>query len=281
MTKIALLGAGGKMGVRLATNLKGSRFEVDHVELSDVGRKRLKDEAGLNCVDQDAALKGADIVVLAVPDRLIGEITHSIIDRLRPGAAVIALDAAAPHCNQMPERGDVTYFVTHPCHPSIFGAETTEEAQKDYFGGVAAKQAIVCCLMQGPEEHYALCEEVAKTIFKPVSRSHRVTLDNMAVLEPALSETVGATLCQALKDATDEAIRRGVPKEAAYDFMLGHLKIELSIIFGFYPGRFSDGAIMAIKAATPKLFRDGWLEQVFNPESIAESTRAIVFPTVT
>ena len=34
MTRIALLGAGGKMGVRLATNLKGSRFEVDHVEVA-------------------------------------------------------------------------------------------------------------------------------------------------------------------------------------------------------------------------------------------------------
>jgi hypothetical protein len=278
MTKIALLGAGGKMGVRLATNLKGSRFEVDHVELSAAGRNRLKDEAGLDCVDMSVALRGADIVVLAVPDRLIGEVTKSIIDHLRPGAAVIALDAAAPHCNQMPKRDDVTYFVTHPCHPSIFGAETTLEAQQDYFGGVAAKQAIVCCLMQGPEEHFALCEEVAKTIFKPVSRSHRVTLENMAVLEPALSETVGATLCQALKDAPDEAVRRGVPKQAAYDFMLGHLKIELSIIFGFYPGRFSDGAIMAIKEATPRLFRDGWLDQVFDPEAIARSTRAIVFP---
>jgi hypothetical protein len=278
MTKIALLGAGGKMGVRLATNLKGSRFVVDQVELSEAGRKRLKDEAGLDCVDQKTALRGADIVVLAVPDRLIGEVTKSIIDSLRPGAAVIALDAAAPHCGQMPKRDDVTYFVTHPCHPSIFGAETTLEAQQDYFGGVAAKQAIVCCLMQGPEEHFALCEEVAKTIFKPVSRSHRVTLEHMAVLEPALSETVGATLCQALKDATDEAVRRGVPQQAAYDFVLGHLKIELSIIFGFYPGRFSDGAIMAIKDATPKLFRDGWLDQVFDPESIAQSTRAIVFP---
>jgi len=278
MTKIALLGAGGKMGVRLATNLRGSRFEVDHVELSAAGRNRLKEEAGLDCVDMSVALRGADIVVLAVPDRLIGEVTKSIIDHLRPGAAVIALDAAAPHCDQMPKRDDVTYFVTHPCHPSIFGAETTLEAQQDYFGGVAAKQAIVCCLMQGPEEHFTLCEEVAKTIFKPVSRSHRVTLENMAVLEPALSETVGATLCQALKDATDEAVRRGVPKQAAYDFMLGHLKIELSIIFGFYPGRFSDGAIMAIKEATPRLFRDGWLDQVFDPEAIARSTRAIVFP---
>ena len=94
MTKIALLGAGGKMGVRLATNLKGSRFEVDHVELSAAGRNRLKDEAGLDCVDMSVALRGADIVVLAVPDRLIGEVTKSIIDHLRPGAAVIEIGRA-------------------------------------------------------------------------------------------------------------------------------------------------------------------------------------------
>nr|MEC9422064.1 semialdehyde dehydrogenase [Pseudomonadota bacterium] len=39
--KIALIGAGGKMGVRLSQNLKGSRFNVAHVEVSDAGRDRL------------------------------------------------------------------------------------------------------------------------------------------------------------------------------------------------------------------------------------------------
>ena len=46
MTKIALLGAGGKMGVRLATNLKDTRFDVDHVEVSEAGRARLLDAIG-------------------------------------------------------------------------------------------------------------------------------------------------------------------------------------------------------------------------------------------
>ena len=72
MTKIALLGAGGKMGVRLATNLKGSRFDVDHVEGSEAGRKRLADAVGVQCMDQGQAVSGADVVVMAVPDRLIG-----------------------------------------------------------------------------------------------------------------------------------------------------------------------------------------------------------------
>ena len=43
-----------------------------------------------------------------------------------------------------------------------------------------------------------------------------------------MSETVGATLSLAMRDAVDEAERRGVPREAAVDFMLGHLNIELA-----------------------------------------------------
>jgi hypothetical protein len=278
MTRIALLGAGGKMGVRLAANLKSSRFQVAHVEVSEAGRQRLKTEVGVECVDQNQALTIADVVVLAVPDRLIGTITRSIIDRLRPGTAVIALDAAAPHTGQMPARPDVTYFVTHPCHPPLFGGETDPEAQKDFFGGYKAKQAIVCALMQGPESHYALCEEIARTIFAPVTRAHRCTLENLAVLEPAMSETVAATLCVGLKEAMDEAIRRGVPKEAAFDFMMGHLNIELSVIFGIQPGKFSDGAIQAIEAAKPIVFKEGWLQEIFNPEAVMASTRAICAP---
>ena len=244
MTKVALLGAGGKMGVRLATNLQNTRFSVDHVEVSPEGRSRLKDAIGADCVEQAAALADADVILLAVPDRLIGQVAHDIIDDVKPGAALIVLDAAAPHAGKMPDREDVTYFVTHPCHPSIYGFETEAEAQRDFFGGVHAKQAIVCALMQGPEDHYGLCEEVAKAIYAPVVRAHRCTVENIAVLEPAMSETVGITLCLALRDAVEEAARRGVPREAATDFMLGHINIGLSIAFGVFPeGKFSDGAL--------------------------------------
>jgi D-apionate oxidoisomerase len=276
MTKIALLGAGGKMGVRLATNLMGSRFEVDHVEVSEEGRQRLKSAVGVDCVDQDQALAGADVVVMAVPDRLIGKITHSIVDKVRPGTAFIVLDAAAPHAGEMPDRPDVTYFVTHPCHPSIFNDETDPEAKKDFFGGVKAKQHIVCALMQGPEEHYALCEEIARTIYKPVIEAHRCTVEQIAILEPALSETVAITMCIALREATEEAIRRGVPRQAAVEFMLGHVNIGLSIAFEIFPeGKFSDGALHAIEQAKPQIFREGWLERVFDPKAVLQSVKDI------
>ncbi len=281
MTKVALFGAGGKMGVRLSRNLARSDYQVAHVEISPEGRDRLKAETGFDCVDPDQALSNADIVVLAVPDRLIGRILHGIIDKLRSGSAVIILDAAAPHAGTLPERDDVTYFVTHPCHPPIFNDEVDPAAKSDYFGGIAARQHIVCALMQGPEEHYALCESVARTIWAPVMRSHRCTVEAIAILEPAMSETVGATLALALREATDEAVRRGVPREAAMDFMLGHLNIELAIAFDVFPeGKFSDGALQAIAAAKPLIFRDDWLERVFSPDAVMASVKEIADPGV-
>ncbi len=276
MTKIALLGAGGKMGVRLATNLLGSRFEIDHVEISEEGRRRLASAIGADCVDQDQALAGADVVLMAVPDRMIGKIAHGIVDKVRPGTAFIVLDAAAPHAGEMPVRPDVTYFVTHPCHPSVFNDETDPEAKEDFFGGVKAKQHIVCALMQGPEEHYALCEEVARMIYNPVIEAHRCTVEQIAILEPALSETVAITMCIALREATEEAIRRGVPRQAAVEFVLGHINIGLSIAFEVFPeGRFSDGALHAIEQAKPQIFREGWLDRVFDPKAVMQSVKEI------
>jgi D-apionate oxidoisomerase len=280
MTKIALLGAGGKMGVRLMKNLQPSRFAVSPVEISDAGRERLAAATGAQCVDLRTALLDADVVVMAVPDRAIGTVAHQIVADLRPGTAVIVLDAAAPHAGQMPARADITYFVTHPCHPPIFNDEVTPAAKADFFGGIAAKQHIVCALMQGPEDHYALCEEVARAIYAPVMRAHRCTVEQMAILEPALSETVGATFALALREATDEAARRGVPYEAAKDFILGHLTIELAIAFGVFPeGKFSDGALHAIAKARPTIFRDDWLDRVFAPEAVLQSVKDICNPT--
>ena len=274
MTSIALFGAGGKMGYRLAKNLKGSRFDVRHVEISDAGKARLKDDLGLTCLDVDAALDGADVVILAVPDTHIGKVAAGIADKLKPGTMVVALDAAAPFAGHFPERPDLTYFVTHPCHPPIFNDETEMQAKKDHFGGLFAKQHIVSALMQGPDEAYALGEEIAKTIWAPVMRSHRVTVDQMAMLEPGLSETVAASLLVVMKQAMDECVKRGVPEEAARDFLLGHLNVLGAVIFGEVQGVFSDACNKAIEFGIPALMRDDW-KKVFEPKEIADSIQRI------
>ena len=276
MTKVALMGAGGKMGVRLASNLIKSDHDVLHVEIDPAGQKRLKDETGIDCVEQGQALSNAEAVILAVPDRLIGKVLTGFVDDLKPGTAVIMLDAAAPHAETLPKRDDITYFVAHPCHPPLFNDEVDPDAKKDYFGGIAAKQHIICALGQGPEEHYAMCEQIARDFYRPVMRSHRCTIEQMAILEPALSESVGATFAKVLKDATDEAARRGVPYQAAEDFLLGHLTILLAVAFGAQPGgKLSDGCLLAISEAEPVIFKEGWLDKVFAPEAVKASVRSI------
>jgi hypothetical protein len=274
MTSIALFGAGGKMGCRLAKNLKGSRYDVRHVEVSDTGKARLQNELGISTVDVDAALSGVDVVILAVPDTAIGKVAASINDRLKPGMMVVALDAAAPFAGHFPDRPDLTYFVTHPCHPPIFNDETDMAAKKDHFGGIHAKQHIVSALMQGPEEAYAVGEEIAKTIWAPVMRSHRVTVEQMALLEPGLSETVCASLLVVMREAMDECVRRGVPKEAARDFLLGHMNVLGAVIFEEVQGVFSDACNKAIEFGKPVLMKDDW-KRVFEPEEIAASIQRI------
>ena len=187
---------------------------------------------------------------------------------------VIVLDAAAPYAGHLPERSDLTYFVTHPCHPPIFNDETEMAAKTDHFGGIAAKQHIVSALMQGPESAYALGEEIAKTIWKPVMRSHRVTVEQMALLEPGLSETVCATLLEVMREAMDDVVARGVPYDAARDFLLGHLNVLASVIFKEREGVFSDACNKAIEFGKPVLMQPDW-KRVFEPDEIAASIRRI------
>ncbi len=274
MTTIALLGAGGKMGRRISDNLKKTDYRVRHVEISERGREALA-ERGISTVPLDEALEGAEVVILALPDNRIGAVTYQIEPLIKPGTMLIALDIAAPLAGALPQRDDLIYFVTHPCHPSIFGFEQDLEAQRDFFGGVRARQNIVCSLVQGPEEAYALGEAIARAIYAPVERAHRCTAEQMAVLEPALSETVLGTCLTIIREALDEAVRRGVPQQAARDFLMGHLKIELAIVLEMMEGAvFSDGALKAIEQAKQSLFRPDW-KKVFEPDAIMQSIQQI------
>ncbi len=271
---IALFGAGGKMGFRLSSNLKGSQYRVRHVEPNAAGQQRLKDELGIECYSLEEAVRGAQVVILAVPDTIIGRVAAAISPHLDAGTVVMTLDAAAPFAGHLPKRQDLVYFVTHPCHPSIFSPQVHVEGDPDYFGGVRAPQSIVNALMQGPEEAYALGESIAKVIYQPIKRSYRVTVEQMALLEPGLSETVCASLLDVMREAMDEVISRGVPADAARDFLLGHMTILSAVIFKQIDGKFSDACNKAITFGKPRLMRDDW-KKIFDHDEIADSIQRI------
>jgi D-apionate oxidoisomerase len=273
--KVALLGAGGKMGCRITDNVKDlSRYDVSYVEVSPEGQARLA-ERGITATPEAAALAEADAVILALPDRLIGSITAQVVPQLEPGAMVVSLDPAAAYAGVIPIRDDLTYFVTHPCHPPLFHDETRPEAMRDWFGGIHAKQHIVCALHHGPETDYAKGERLARDIYAPVMDAYRVTVEQMAILEPAMAETFAATLVTAMKEALDEVVKMGVPEDAAREFLLGHLRIEVAIVFGIAGFPFSDGAKLAIAQAYDKIFKPDWKEKVLDLGALRESVYAI------
>jgi hypothetical protein len=280
MTNVAVFGAGGSMGSRVVRALKDDpEYLLLCVEPSEAGQGRLQ-QSGLTPLAAEQAASKADVAVLAVPDVLVGKVAAQIVPLLRSEAMVVCLDPAAPYAGKLPLRKDISYFVTHPAHPPVFNDETDLEARRDFFGSGKARQAIVCALMQGPEEAYARGEKLVSRIFGPVLRAHRVTVEQMAILEPVLSETVAATCLTVIREAMDEAIRRGVPAAAARDFLMGHINIELAILFGEIDWQFSAGCKKAIENAKKQLFQPDW-KKVFERQALRASVAAITGEAVT
>jgi D-apionate oxidoisomerase len=274
--KVALMGAGGKMGSRITDNMvkHPDKYEMLYVEVSEPGIANLA-KRGLKPTPQAEVLPDADVVILALPDKIIGKITRDIIEELKPGAMVMSLDPAAAYAEVIPLRDDLTYYVSHPCHPPMFNDELTEEARTDWFGGVKAKHHIVSALHRGPEADWDKGDMVARDMYAPVMNNYRITVEQMAILEPALVETFAATCITAIKEAYDEAVKMGVPPEAAWEFLSGHARIEFAIIFGFAGFPFSDGAKLAIQNAYEKIFKPDWKQNIMNIDALKRSVAEI------
>lgn len=269
MKKIAIIGAGGKMGMRLTHNLKNSSFEMSYVEISQSGIEKLN-EMDIHVSDGIQVIPEADVVILAVPDVALAKVSANIIPQMKPGALLMTLDPAVARAGRLFLRNDVSYFIAHPSHPSVFNWEPTPEAQADFFGGALAKQTIVCALMQGPEAAYYLGEEVAKSMYAPVSKAFKITMEQMALLEPALVETLSSSCLDLVREGMEEIIKRGVPAEAARAFLLGHINIQLAVLFKELPNAvFSDAANKALQRGRSILFKDDW-KQIFEPENVLQ-----------
>lgn len=272
--RIALIGAGGKMGCRIMDHLKNHPdYALRCVESAPAGLAKL-DSRSLVAMPMSEAVAEADAVILALPDRVLGKVAAEVVPHARSGALIIMLDPASAHAGEMPPREDVSYFVSHPCHPNVFDHFETEPERNDFFGGTHARQAIVCALMQGPESDYARGEKIAMDFWAPVTKSHRVTVPQMALLEPAMAETVGIALIRALREALEEVVARGVPRAAAEDFLYGHIKVPLGIAFDRVDFPFSDGAKLIASYGATQVLRDDW-KKVFEPESVRAQCIAI------
>ncbi|MFB2553215.1 phosphogluconate dehydrogenase C-terminal domain-containing protein [Ensifer soli] len=273
---VALLGAGGKMGFRVTRKLVEAGYDVRAVEIGAPGKARLA-EAGIDAVAIEEGVPGARVVVMALPDNMIGDVARQISPMLAAGTMLLVLDAAAPYAGDLPkDRPDLTYFVGHPCHPPLFNDETDWDARRDYHGGIA-RQSIVCALTQGPEEDYALGEEICRAMWSPIIDCHRVTLEQLAILEPGLSEMVAMPFVDTMVEAVEECERRyGIPRKAALDFLIGHLNVEIAMWFGYSPKVPSDAALRLMRFAKGVVVKEDWREAL-SPDKVKEAAELIVY----
>lgn len=275
MTMICLLGAGGKMGMRLSRNFAKSDLDVRYVEIKEENRIRLMQEFGVTCEADDSLVSQADTVIMAVPDFCLGDVSENVVPRMKPGSVVIVLDPAVAFAKRLAVREDVTIFVSHPTHPPIINDETTPEGKSDFFGGIHARQSIVNCLYAGDESKYAEAESIAKVMYGPIIRSHRVTVEQFVMLEPALVETLSSTLLVTVREAMDYLIEQGMDEVCVRDFLMGHLYIQVAVIFNYLDISFSDAANKAIELAKSQLLRDDW-KTVFEKENVTKTVNQII-----
>ena len=270
---VAILGAGGKMGARALEKLGPGGYRLLLCEADPRKADELRGR-GFQVTPAEQAASEADFVLMAVPDALIGVIARGLIPLLKPGAVLIMLDAAAAYLGEVPSRADVTAMIVHPCHPPFFTEQATPEARRDYFGGVAW-QDLVVSLIEGEEERFQQAVSLCRQVFAPVREVHRVSPEQFALLEPAMSEIIVAAAAAWMKEALEEAVRRGVPRAAAEAFMAGHAQIALAIVFGAEKSPFSDAALRAIEWGTRHFIAPNWRE-IFEPEKLRAAIREIL-----
>ncbi|WP_017569291.1 phosphogluconate dehydrogenase C-terminal domain-containing protein [Nocardiopsis halotolerans] len=259
---IAVIGAGGKMGQRVSNNLRRTEATVRYAENSPAGQERVRD-LGLTVTPTEDAVRDADVVILAVPDVVLGAVSEEIVPQLRAGAIVLTLDPAAAYAGLLLQREDVEYVCAHPAHPSIFLERTTKEEYADTFGGIAAPQHSVAAVDSGNEAVKETAEKVIRTMYAPVIDVHWVSVKQLAVLEPTLVETIACMVGELLKEALEETVNTvGVPRPAAEALFHGHIQVALAnALRGDNP--FSDACHIAMGHGRQLIVRDDW-KRVFD-----------------
>lgn len=275
-TAVAILGAGGNMGRRITRTLRDDpAYTLRLVEPGQPGRQLIRD-AGLTVVEQAEGLHSAEVVVFAVPDKIVRTVAAEVVPALDPGTSILFLDPAAVAAGRIPRREDIQCYVTHPTHPPLYSImeETEPEARRDYWGGGLAHQSIVFAIAWGDDDHATMVENLCINMFAPITRSHRITVDQMAMLEPALSETLTNGCIAIIHEGMERVVNAGVPEAAVKDFLMGHLQIGIALIFDQLDWKLSDGAQLALVQSRKQLFRDDWFA-IFEPANIMESLKQI------
>ncbi|KJV47655.1 oxidoreductase [Pantoea sp. BL1] len=263
---ITVIGAGGKMGMRISANFQKSDYQVFYVENSPKAQEQVTAQ-GRELSDAASVVPVSDVVILAVPDIVLGKVSEGVVPQMKAGAILLTLDPAAAYANLIAHRDGIEYAVAHPCHPSVFLERYTKEEHADAFGGIAAVQHVAASYETGSDAQKAQLSKVISVMYGPVEEVHWVTVTQLAYLEPTLVETVACMVGAFMKEALDETVKHsGVPEEAAKAMLYGHIQIALAVAFRA-TNPFSDACMIAMEYGREKIVKPDW-KQIFDQKEL-------------
>ncbi|WP_215848224.1 phosphogluconate dehydrogenase C-terminal domain-containing protein [Candidatus Pantoea bituminis] len=263
---ITVIGAGGKMGMRISANFQKSDYQVFYCENSPKAQEQVTAQ-GRELSDAASVVPVSDVVILAVPDIVLGKVSEGVVPQMKKDAVLLTLDPAAAYANLIAHRDDIDYAVAHPCHPSVFLERYTKEEHADAFGGIAAIQHVAASYEAGSDEQKAELSNVISVMYGPVEQVHWVTVTQLAYLEPTLVETVACMVGAFMKEALDETVKHsGVPEEAAKAMLYGHIQIALAVAFRA-TNPFSDACMIAMEYGREKIVKPDW-KQIFDQKEL-------------
>jgi len=72
----------------------------------------------------------------------------------------------------------------------------------------------------------------------------------------------------------DEVIKMGLPRQAVIDFLLGHIRCTVAIVWDFAGAPVSDGAKLAVSKAMEQIFQPDW-KKILKIENVKQSVKDI------
>lgn len=105
---ITVIGAGGKMGMRISANFQKSDYQVFYCENSASAQEQVTAQ-GRELSDAASVVPLSDVVILAVPDIVLGKVSESVVPQMKKAAVLLTLDPAAAYANLIAHREDIDY----------------------------------------------------------------------------------------------------------------------------------------------------------------------------
>ena len=152
-----MIGAGGKMGMRVSNNLQRTGHTVYYSENSPAGQERNAARVGRSPTPTPPSRAPTSRSSPCRTDP--GRGLRRRRAKVPSGSIILTLDPAAAYAGLLAERDDIYFAVAHPCHPSVFFERTTKEQWADTFGGIAAPQEVVAALETGGDEQKTVRRE--------------------------------------------------------------------------------------------------------------------------